>query len=132
MKKHILFFDGVCGLCNGVVDFVMERDKEQKFLFSPLQSEYALNHLTQEETANLTSVIIVTSDQHKLSRYQAVKFLLKELPIPYALGGYFMHILPNFLGNILYDLVAKSRYKIFGQKETCRLPSPEEKKRFIL
>lgn len=126
----VIFFDGVCGLCNGFVDFVMKVDKQQLFKFSPLQSEYAKRLLLPEDVTELKSVIVqINGRTYKKS--DAVFEVFREL------GGSWkalriLKILPRPLRNSAYDMVAKYRYKLFGKKESCRLPSPEERQRFIL
>jgi predicted DCC family thiol-disulfide oxidoreductase YuxK len=128
--NYVIFFDGVCGLCNGFVDFVMKIDKQKLFKFSPLQSEFARGLLSPEDVIELKSVIVqINGRTYKKS--DAVFAVFKEL------GGSWkalqlLKILPRPLRNSAYDMVAKYRYKIFGKKESCRLPSPEERQRFIL
>lgn len=127
---NIIYFDGVCGLCNGFVDFIMKIDKEGKFKFSPLQSEFAKSRLSPRYTEDLKSVVVEMNGEI-LEKSDAV-FKVFE-----ALGGKWkilskLRILPPFIRNSGYDLVAEMRYKIFGKKDTCRLPTPEEKERFIL
>ena len=127
---NIIYFDGVCGLCNGFVDFIMKIDREGKFKFSPLQSEFAQARLLPKYTQDLKSVV-VEIDGEIYEKSDAV-FRVFEL-----LGGGWkllskLKILPSSLRNTGYDLVAEMRYKIFGKKDTCRLPTPEEKERFIL
>jgi predicted DCC family thiol-disulfide oxidoreductase YuxK len=125
----VIFFDGVCGLCNGFVDFIIKIDKEKKFYFSPLQSEYAQKNLPPEFTLDLKSVVYKEDDQY-YSKSAAVMKVLAEL------GGIWKlailgHLLPSSILNWAYDLVAENRYKLFGKKETCRLPTPDERSRFV-
>ncbi len=126
----MIFFDGVCGLCNGFVDFVIKIDREGKFKFSPLQSDYAKSALPAEYTANLDSVV-VQMDGKTLRKSKAVFAVLKKLGGVWGIAGAF-GVLPESVLNKAYDLVAEHRYKIFGKKETCRLPSQEERARFVL
>lgn len=125
----VIFFDGVCGLCNGFVDFVLKIDKKNEFMFSPLQSDYAKNHLPEEYTKDLKSVVYF-NDGKIISRSAAVIKILSEI------GGIWKfatigNVLPEKLRDSAYDMVAKNRYKLFGRKETCRLPTPEERARFV-
>lgn len=130
MEKPILFFDGVCGLCNGAIDFVMKYDHKEIFLFSPLQSEYAQSRLPTELTENLSTFVVISNG----------KILIKSdavLEIFHLLGGRWsvfsiLKVLPRFIRNGVYDFVARNRYAWFGQKDTCRLPTLEEKRRFLL
>ena len=125
----VIFFDGVCGLCNGFVDFIMKIDKEKKFHFSPLQSEYAQKNLPPEYTRDLKSVVYKVDD-HYYNKSEAVIKVLTEI------GGIWQlatigEFLPLPVLNWSYDMVAKNRYKLFGKKETCRLPTPDERSRFV-
>lgn len=126
---NVIFFDGYCGLCNGFVDFVMSIDKEEKFKFSPLQSEFAQRNLPPEMTANLDSVVFLKEGK----TYRKSKAVIRILE---DMGGIWKFatigkVMPETLLNSAYDLVAKNRYKLFGKKETCRLPTPAERARFI-
>lgn len=129
-ESFVLFFDGVCGLCNGVVDFVLRFDSEGKIQFSPLQSDYAKSKLPIKLTENL-STLVVLKDSQIWTRSEAV-FLIAE-----QLGGFFklillFKILPKSFNNKIYDMISKSRYQIFGKKDSCRLPKPAEKARFLI
>lgn len=125
----VIFFDGVCGLCNGFIDFIMKIDTEKKFHFSPLQSEYAQKNLPPEFTRDLKSVVYKEND-HCYSKSEAVLKVLTELGGIWKLAS-LGKLLPSPFLNWGYDLVAENRYKIFGKKETCRLPTPEERSRFV-
>lgn len=126
----VIFFDGVCGLCNGFVDFVMKVDKKHEFYFSPLQSDYAQTHLPEEFTKDLKSVVYL-NEGIILTRSHAVIQILSEIGGIWKLAriGKF---LPRVFTDYLYNLVAENRYKLFGKKETCRLPTPEERTRFVI
>jgi predicted DCC family thiol-disulfide oxidoreductase YuxK len=127
---NIIYFDGVCGLCNGFVDFIMKMDKKSKFHFSPLQSEHAKNNLPLEYIQDLDSVV-VQIDGKTLKKSKAVFAVLKKLGGIWgivAVAG----VLPEGILNRAYDMVAENRYKVFGKKDTCRFPTPEERRRFLL
>lgn len=129
-NRPVIFFDGVCGLCNGFVDFVISHDKKNLFLFSPLQSEYAKKQLPSHLTQDLTSVVLIINGE-TYTKTNAVLRVMKELGGAYkilTIGRY----LPTFLRNQIYDLVASNRYRLFGKKETCRLPTEEERQRFLI
>lgn len=127
---NIIYFDGVCGLCNGFVDFIMKIDSAGKFKFSPLQSEFAKSRLLPRYTDDLKSVV-VEIDGEILEKSDAVFKVFETLGGKWKIAAK-LKILPLFLRNAGYDLVAEMRYKIFGKKDTCRLPTLEEKERFIL
>ncbi len=127
--QNIIFFDGVCGLCNGFVDFVIARDKNNSFYFSPLQSDFAQKNLPAEFVNDLKTIVVKIDGQvYKKSR--------AVLKVTNKLGGFWKllsiaRFLPTFVLDFFYDYIATNRYKFFGKKETCRLPTPEEKIRFI-
>lgn len=129
-NQTILFFDGICGLCNRIVDFVLAREERHILKFSPLQSEFAKKLLPSELTENLDSLVVLEDG----------KILLKSdavLAICRTMGGVWKAFLifkgiPKFIRDFLYDLVAKNRYSTFGKKESCRMPTAEERARFIL
>ena len=125
-----LFFDGICGLCNGVVDFVMRFDQKQKIMFVTLQSDFAKKQLPENLTNEL-STLVVKNGGHTFTKSEAVFLLIRELGGAFQLLLIFQ-ILPVSFLNSIYDLVAKSRYSIFGKKETCRIPTPQERSRFII
>lgn len=127
---NIIFFDGVCGLCNGFVDFIMKIDKAGQFKFSPLQSEYAKKNLPAEFTENLNSVV-VQIDGKNYRKSDGVFQVWKKLGAPWSALS-LLKALPAPLTDAGYDLVAKTRYKIFGKKDSCRLPTPDERARFLL
>lgn len=129
-NPQVIFFDGVCGLCNGFVDFVISADKKNKFLFSPLQSDFAQKELPKEMTQDLTSVVLLKNGK-SFSKSEAVLEVLNDLGGIWKLSAV-GKLLPIRVSNKVYDLVAQNRYKLFGKKETCRLPSADERKKFIL
>lgn len=127
---NVIYFDGVCGLCNGFIDFIMKIDRDQKFHFSPLQSEHAQTNLPAEHVRDLDSVV-VQIDGQTFRKSKAVFAVLKKLGGVWGFASV-VGILPEGLLNKGYDLVAENRYKIFGKKDSCRLPSSEERSRFLL
>ena len=127
---NVIFFDGYCGLCNGFVDFMIKVDRKAVFKFSPLQSEFAKQHVKASDISDLKSVVILIDGK----TYRKAEGVLKAISL---LGGIWksslvLNVLPNKILNVGYDLVAENRYSLFGKRETCRLPSPEERSRFIL
>ncbi len=126
----MIFFDGYCGLCNGFVDFMLKVDRNKIFQFSPLQSEFAKQTLKSSDTQDLKSVVVFIHGE-TFRKAPAVLRVFKEL------GGFWawlslLSFLPEAFLNFCYDVIAENRYKLFGKRETCRIPTPEEKARFIL
>lgn len=126
----VIFFDGVCGLCNGFVDFVIKLDHKAQFTFSPLQSDYASKHLPAEHTKDLTSVVY-QKEGKTFTKSAAVIEVLNDIGGVWKLANA-GKILPSYLRDHAYNLVATNRYRLFGKKETCRLPTPEERARFLI
>lgn len=127
--KRIIFFDGVCSLCNGFISFVVARNNGRKLLIATLQSETAKKILPKNLTEDLGTVafykngVIFTRSTAVIEVFRTLGGFLKVAVLAY--------ILPRFLRDLLYDFIAKRRYKFFGKKSTCRLPSPEEKAYFL-
>lgn len=128
-EKPIIFFDGVCGLCNRTVDFLIRHDKERLFIFAPLQGETASKILATSLTDEPDT--IVCKDGQKLYyKSEAVLHILIKIGGIWRLAA-LGYIVPKFIRDFFYDIVANNRYKVFGKKESCRLPSPEERKVFL-
>lgn len=130
-KFIVVLFDGVCNLCNNAVDFIISRDKKNKFKVGALQ-EVASKNILKDYQINegyLDSLVYI----HKNKVYYKSRAALE---IARNLSGlwpliYIFIVIPSFLRNPIYDWIARNRYKWFGQKETCRLPSEEEKAKFL-
>lgn len=130
-SRPVLYFDGVCNLCNGVVQFIIRHDKKQQFLFASLQSVSGQKILAEmPEAAQQAGSVILQYNNKYYTRSSAI------LQVCRLLGGWFMlllagYILPPFIRNTLYNFIARNRYRWFGQKEECMIPTPELKNRFI-
>lgn len=127
-ERQIIFFDGVCNLCNAFVDFLIARDKDQLFHFAPLQGETARARLPAD-ALSLRSVVLWNQGE-RLEKSDAALMILQQLGGIWWLSRIFW-VVPGFLRDLVYDFVAANRYGFFGKRETCRLPSPEEKARFL-
>jgi len=126
---RIIYFDGVCNLCNGFVDFVIQRDKEHLFQFAPLQGKSALQLLNHQDLG-LDSVVYYDNGQ-VYKKSIAVLKIAGELSTGYRFFSKLASLLPIFILNFFYDFIAKNRYLFFGKKQTCRLPTLEERKLFL-
>jgi predicted DCC family thiol-disulfide oxidoreductase YuxK len=124
----IIFFDGVCGLCNRFVDFVIARDKRRVFRYAPLQGEKARRELPAE-AADVRSVILL-DEKRLFDKSTAVLRVFWRLGGAYRLAA-FCYVVPRPLRNVVYDWIAQHRYGWFGKSETCRLPTPEERALFF-
>ncbi len=129
-EPPIVFFDGMCGLCNRFVDFVLRHDCVGALRLSPLQGETAERLLPVTDREQLATVIVW--DNGRLHRRSAavVRVCWRLGPVWKVLGG-LLWCIPLPLRDLGYKLVAANRYHLFGKKETCRLPSPEERARFL-
>ena len=128
--RPILFFDGVCGLCNRSVDFALARDRRQRLLFAPLQGETARERLDQSDVASLQTVVLADArGVHR--RSSAVVRVLWLLGGLWCVVGTLLWLIPRPLRDLGYKLVARYRYRWFGRKETCRMPTPAERARFL-
>ena len=134
--RHLLLFDGVCALCNGIVQFVLARDRRRVFDFAPLQGPTARQLLGRfgADPTELDTLYIVrtyrSAAPSPLTRAQAALFLLQELGWPWK-AGTILRILPGAWLDAGYNLIARNRYRVFGRYEQCSLPRPEDKDRFI-
>lgn len=125
----VVFFDGVCGLCDRYVDFVMREDQAHVYKVSPLQGETARQRLDPDLVKDLNTIVLL-EDNKTWFKSSAVLRTLKGMGGFWALFYVFIFI-PEAIRNLVYDLVARYRYNVFGKSETCRLPTPEERELFL-
>lgn len=127
----IILFDGVCNLCNGSVNFFITRDKKDIFRFAALQSDIGieLQKKLNIDYENIESFILIDANKYYRKSTAALK-VAGILGFPYNLL-YPLLLIPPFIRNIVYNIIAKYRYKWFGRKEYCRVPTPEEKAKFL-
>jgi predicted DCC family thiol-disulfide oxidoreductase YuxK len=128
--KKIIFFDGVCNLCNGFVQFVITRNKKEEILFASLQSMAGADMMRHFKVSDALNTVIFIDNgklyQKSTAALRIAKYLCCLWPIMFGLS-----IVPAFIRNSIYDLVAKYRYKWFGQNESCMIPDPALEKRFL-
>lgn len=131
-RRHILFYDGVCGLCDRMVQFVLRHDRRRRFDFAALQGDFAASTLRRfgRDPRDLDTVYVLTDDGLLLYKGRAILFVLRALGFPWSLFALFS-LLPWRFVDWCYDRVAHNRYRIFGKADQCRLPSPEERARFL-
>jgi predicted DCC family thiol-disulfide oxidoreductase YuxK len=128
IKKRIVLFDGLCGMCNSSVNLLMSIDMKSKLLFTPLQGE-TIKTLPLKMDVIPDSIIYFQDDQYYTKSTAVIK-VLRDM------GGIFsfaivLFIFPKFIRDTVYDLIAKNRYRIYGRKEECRIPTPEERAKFL-
>lgn len=130
-QTQILLFDGVCNLCNGIVQFTIKRDPKAKFKFASLQSESGQLLLRQFglPTNDFNSFVFINGDKYFL-KSSAGLHVLKELGRVWKVFYVFI-IFPRPLRDFVYNIIAKTRYKIFGKQDICMVPTPDIKQRFL-
>lgn len=133
----VLLYDGVCALCNGFVRFLVARDRERRFRYAPLQSEFAREALAPlgEDPAQLSTVFLIQgfgrSDQRLLRRSRAGLAALRRIGGGWAFAAGVLSLCPTVLLDAGYRLVVRVRYAVFGRYESCPLPAPEIRDLFI-
>lgn len=127
----VILFDGVCGLCNRWVDFVLRRDDEARFRFAALQSDAGRRALRRAGLPPdfAASIVLVDADGVWMRSAAALR-ILRGLGAPYA-WLYALVLVPRPVRDAVYRWIARNRYDWFGRRAECRLPSPAERERFL-
>ncbi len=127
----VLLFDGVCNLCNGFVNFIIDHDPEGRLKVGALQSAAAAPWLRAAglDPSHLDSVVLIEKGRVTRKSTAALR-VARMLGGPWALA-YALIVVPRPLRDLAYDLVARYRYAWFGQRDTCRLPTPDLQARFL-
>lgn len=130
-NQPIILFDGICNLCNHSVQLVIKKDKKNKFLFAPLQSDNVIVYLKKQskDLSNIDSIFLAT-EKKLYTKSSAALTIARGLTGLYPLL-YIFYIIPKPLRDLVYDYIAKNRYKWFGKEESCMMPTPELKKKFL-
>ena len=131
IDNYILLFDGVCNLCNSMVQFTIRRDPNGKFKFASLQSESGQVLLKKFGLPldDFDSFVLINGDKYFI-KSSAGLHVLKELGGVWKLF-YVLIVFPRPLRDFIYNLIAKTRYRIFGKRDTCMVPTQEIKQRFL-
>jgi predicted DCC family thiol-disulfide oxidoreductase YuxK len=130
--QQIILFDGVCNFCNYWVNFIIDRDNENEFKFAALQSEAGKKTLNKFnlDMEDFDTFILVEGENYFTKSTAALK-IAQKLSCPVKIL-YLLIFIPKFLRDFIYSLVAKNRYKFFGKRDVCRIPTEDEKKRFLI
>lgn len=131
-NKKIVLFDGVCNLCDATVQELIKKDKKDVFRFVALQSDLGME-ITKHigiDTTEIDSIVLYEPGKAYHIKAEAAIEIAKSIGGIYTLLGIFS-IFPNWLKNSVYDYVAKNRYKWYGKKESCMIPTPELKAKFL-
>lgn len=131
LLNHIILFDGVCNLCNSSVQFIIKRDHKAKFRFASLQSVYGQEQLQkyQLSTTDMNSFVYIKAGK-AFTESTAGLLVLKDLG-SFWKPVYFLIVFPKPLRDWVYNRIAKNRYRMFGKKESCMVPTAELKSRFL-
>ena len=131
--KKIILFDGVCNLCNTMVNFVIERDTKDAFRFVALQSETGTAILKKIGLfdKNIDSIVLYEPGVAYFYKANAALEIAKSLGGIYSILGYVLNILPDSILNFGYDSIAKNRYKWFGKEDACMIPTAELQSKFL-
>jgi predicted DCC family thiol-disulfide oxidoreductase YuxK len=127
----IILFDGVCNLCNSSVDFIVQNRRDDTFRFASLQSDWVEDYLQKNYSdIDIKDSIILLKPEELLQQSDAALTISRYLQFPYNLlsAGF---IIPKIIREPIYEWIARNRYKWFGKKESCRIPSPDERGLFV-
>ncbi|SFG73270.1 Predicted thiol-disulfide oxidoreductase YuxK, DCC family [Pedobacter insulae] len=130
-EKTVIFFDGLCNLCNGAVQFTIQRDHRNLFHFASLQSDYAKLKLSpfNIDVEDGSSFVLLENGKVYERSTAALKVAKKLSGFWPLLYGFI--IIPRFIRDFIYNFIAKNRYKWFGKKESCWVPTPALKDKFL-
>lgn len=134
--RALLLYDGVCVLCNTIVQFLIKRDKLDRFRYAPLQSKLGREVLARFDIHTFPDGVVLltnalTPDEHLYQRSDAVAEALQHLRAPWPAMGKTLRMLPRPLREWGYGIVGSLRYRLFGRYDTCPVPSPEQRNRLL-
>lgn len=130
--KLVILFDGVCNFCDHTVQFIIRHDRKDLFRFAPIQSvagKEIIHHLGVD-TAKIDSILLYEPDKGYWAKSKAAIRIVKALGGIYSLAG-ILSIFPGSFSDRVYDYIARNRYKWFGKKDDCMIPTPEIKAKFL-
>ena len=131
-NKQLILFDGVCNLCNSSVQYVIKRDKKDRFRYAALQSEIGQDIIEKFhiDTSKTDSIILYSNEKGISYKSTAALKIASNLGFPTNILSVFL-IIPAIIRNVVYDFIAKNRYKWYGKKDHCMIPTPELKSKFL-
>jgi len=130
--KKLILFDGVCNLCNNTVQYVIKHDEKDVFRFTTLQSEIGQTIIKKYniDVSKTDSILLFTNEDGIKVKSTAALHIAKHLGFPNNIMSVFL-IIPAFIRNYVYDYIAKNRYKWYGKREECMIPTPELRAKFL-
>lgn len=131
--KAIILFDGVCNLCNGAIQWIIERDKEELFRYASLQSDLGKKMLVdrQIDPQKIDSIVLVEPNVAYYLKSTAALQIGIKLGSNYKFFAKILLLIPAFVRDAVYDFIARNRYRWFGKKAKCWIPNPELQKLFL-
>ena len=127
MKKDIIVFDGLCVMCNSFFKWVLKNDKDDKYLFANIQSNFYKKNM--DINKSIDSIILI-KESNVFYESEAIKYILKDLDKFFILQ-LVLNVTPKFISNFFYKIIANNRYKIFGKKDKCELPNKNLLSKFL-
>ena len=133
----IILYDGVCGLCNRLVQFLLKHDKRSRLRFASLQSDFAAKVLQRHgiDPKDLDTLHVIENyelpNERVLQRSDAVLRASRELGGIWSVFAAVTCVIPRALRDVVYRFVARNRYRVFGKYDTCMLPDPNQRSRFL-
>ncbi|MFD2823502.1 thiol-disulfide oxidoreductase DCC family protein [Lacinutrix iliipiscaria] len=130
--KKLILFDGVCNLCNSTVQYVIKHDKKDVFRFAALQSDVGKDIIQKYniDTSKTDSILLYSNENGLKIKSTAALHIAKHLGFPNNMMVVFL-IIPAFIRNWVYNYIAKNRYKWYGKREACMIPTPELRAKFL-
>ena len=128
VKKDIIIYDGVCKMCNAFFRWVHKNDKKDIFMFTSFQSDYTSTKMDILKDSN--SIAVILADGTVLRKINAIKHILKETK-KFIIISLILKIVPNFIANFLYDIIADLRYVVFGKYDNCPILDEKYKSKFL-
>ena len=128
MKKDIIIYDGVCKMCNAFFRWVHKNDKKDVFMFTNFQSDYTSNKMDILKDSN--SIAVILADGSVLRKINAIKHILNQTK-KLTILNLILKIVPNFISNFFYDVIAKTRYTVFGKYNNCPILDKKYKSKFL-
>ena len=131
LNNNIVLFDGICNLCNASVQLIIRNDRKKAFSFSPLQSDFSKRILKDQKSSDrIPDSIVLIEENRVFFKSTAALKIAKKMDRPWPLFYLFI-IIPKPIRDFFYDQIAKHRYRVFGKKDSCMVPSAEMNSRFL-
>jgi len=127
VKKDVIVFDGLCVMCNSFFKWVLKNDKDDKYLFANIQSNFYKKNM--DINKSIDSIILI-KENNIFYESEAIKYILKDLD-KFFLLQLVLNVTPKFISNFFYKIIANNRYKIFGKKDKCELPNKNLLSKFL-